>query len=90
MAYVVTIREGRYVVIGVADPPVYDNSTTYFAVMRPPDNRPLNVDYSNQRKLSIRGDADKAVVDAKELLSSGFVGVRYDIMAHEMTFAKLR
>ncbi len=90
MSYALNIREGRFVVIGVVDPPVYDSTTTHFAVMRPPDSMPFRVDYDMQRRLGVYGDASKVVADAKELLSSGFIGVSYDMQRHEMAFAKLK
>ncbi len=88
-SYTVHMKAG-FVLVGVVEPPVYDDNITYYSVMRPSDSRQLK--YGTAQKILKFGnpDVNKTINDVRELVSGGFVGVTYDRKAHEMTFAKLR
>lgn len=82
--------KARFVLAGVVEPPVYDDTITYYSVVRPRDSKPFR--FSGQKEL-IRFDeqnANKTLQQVRELTSQGYVGVSYDRKTHEMTFQKLR
>ena len=88
-SYTIHMKSGFFLA-GVVEPPVYDDTITYYSVVRPRNSKPFR--FSGQEKL-IRfdeQDANKTIQQVRELTSQGYVGVSYDRKTHEIIFRKLR
>lgn len=88
-SYTLHMKAG-FVLIGVVEPPVYENTITHYSLMRFSDSKPLKYRDTHNRVKFDNPDVNKTINNVKELVSGGFVGISYDKKLHEMTFAKLR
>lgn len=88
-SYTLHMKAG-FVLVGVVNQPVYDDSVTYYSILRSPESRPFRYG-TEKRKLKFDSpNVAGTINDVRELVSGNFVGVAYDKKSHEMTFAKLR
>jgi len=69
-SYTVHMKAG-FVLIGVVEPPVYDDTITYYSLMKFLDSKPLKYGDTQKRLKFDNPDVNKTVNNVKELLSEG-------------------
>lgn len=90
LSYTVHLKNG-FVLAGVVDPQVYDDSISYYSIVKNRQSSPFQ--FVPNSTIKIRFDdanVNATISTVKQLTSEGYVGVSYDRKAHEMTFMKLR
>ncbi len=90
-SYALHLRAGFFLV-GIAEPSIYDNATTYYSFVRFGDSHHCRFDEKNKKKLKLtdKTKVEKMLKRIKRLTSTGYVGVDYDKNTHLMTFKKLK
>ena len=88
-AYTIHMKSG-FVLAGVVDPPVYDDSITYYSIIRPKDKSRLQFLEQKVRVRFDEPDVNKTIQQIRDLTSLGYVGTSYDRKSHEMLFVKLK
>ena len=74
---------------GVVDPPVYDETLTYYSFVRTGEGyvAPLRFKKEDKDFLNLaEGDAQTVLEQVKQLVSAGYLGVEYDKKTHQMLF----
>ena len=84
-SYTVHMKAG-FVLTGVVEPPVYDDSITYYSVLRPDGSKPFKYGTKKHKLKFDDPNVANTIADVRELTSTGFVGVAYDKKSHEMIF----
>lgn len=83
-------HNGRFMLVGVVAPPVYEGTITYYAMVRPPQG--LLKGFVDE-PVSVRFDVPNVsdtIGQVQDLTTRGFVGVNYDHEAHTMTFRQVQ
>jgi len=81
--------KARFVLAGVVDPPVYDETLTYFSFVKPLNRFGFPMrDYHQYLNLA-EGDARSVIERARELTGEAFLGEYYNKKTHKMEFQKL-
>ena len=88
-SYTIHMKAG-FVLVGVVDPPVNDDTITYYSFIRRRDSEYFRFNQSRTSKLRFnRANVSATIQQVRELTSSGYLGVSYNKKSHEMTFMKL-
>ena len=88
-SYTLHMKAG-FVLAGVVEPPVYDDTITYYSVVRPRDSRPLKFLQQKEKVIFDEPNVNSTIQQIRSLTSQGYVGVGYDKQSHEMLFRRLR
>jgi len=89
LSYTIHLKRG-FVLAGVVGPPVYDDTVSYYSVVR---NGQSSFQFVPNSSLKVRfndANVSETISIVRRLTSVGYVGVSYDRKAHEMTFMKLK
>ena len=79
-----------FVLAGVVNPPVYDNTIIYYSFIRVGEEyvAPLRFRADKEVLNLAEGEASTVIKSVKELISESYLGVRYQKEKHEMVFLK--
>lgn len=91
-SYALHLRAG-FVLIGVAEPPIYDYVTTYYSFMRFGNLCSYRFDETAKERVVNLIDEpkiEKTLTKVKHLTSLGYVGADYDKKTHLMVFRKIK
>lgn len=89
ISYTVHMKED-FVLAGVVEPPVYDNTITYYSIVRPRDSKPFKFSPKTEKLSFNNPNVIETIEQVRQLTSVGYVGTSYDRKSHEMTFMKLK
>ena len=87
-SYTIHMKAG-FVLAGVVEPPVYDDTITYYSVVRPRDSMPLKFVRQNENVKFDEPIVATTIQQIRDLTSQGYVGVSYNRKSHEMVFRKI-
>lgn len=91
-SYALHLKAG-FLLIGVAEPPVYDYTTTYYSFMRFSSLCCYRFDETvKERAINLIDEPKiaKTLAKIKRLISLGYVGTDYDKKTHLMVFKKIK
>jgi len=77
-----------FILVGVVDPPVYDETLTYYSFIRPA--KPISFSRGVRKVLNLaEGDAESVLAEVRRLTQEGFAGRYYNKETHVMEFSDL-
>ena len=86
-SFSVCLKAG-FVIVGVVDPPVYDDKLTYYSFIRPVKPIHFRRGRRAQRDVNLaEGNAESVITEVKQLVEKGFVGRDYYKKTHEIEFS---